>query len=478
MRLRSRSEPSGWCWAVGSCDLRLIATLACFGLAASGQDRYPLARKLLLGAEPGIPLFPTADTRNSMTERIVVLYARSGYLGDARRLHARRPAKSGAVAILIGTAVYEGVDKALATGPGGGGDARAYLALAQALWAMANADGANRALAIARTVAREIAAPAKRSAQLNEIAEWSERMVAEPSVAGRTAAPAETTASSDKPAAIPLFPITASGFRMHDPAVLAKRQAENLPYLEKLYALAGSGNVLGALKLALNGSSPFQTSVGLATVAHLALLGNNMTDVAERAVIEIPEDQADATLAKAEALASMGAVYAKAGSVSAARRCFHAARRHLRAVTDTELAYGKSVVAADTAAKLYESREPELGAEAFNEAMSFAAVVPKEPPRHTDVPSYQFRLRADAFREIMERRLRVNDIDGAGATAQSWMALGPDRHYYGVSELWIKSGHLERAAEIALAIREPISRTQQCLRVAGFILDRGKIPAW
>jgi hypothetical protein len=96
---------------------------------------------------------------------------------------------------------------------------------------------------------------------------------------------------------IPAFPVTVDGFRDKSPEEVAKSAKENEVYLTQIYSLVARRDRQGLLKHTAEASSPFQKTLGLASIERLLIQLGALKD-AEQSARAIPDDGTDCTPAK------------------------------------------------------------------------------------------------------------------------------------------------------------------------------------
>src|SRR5262249_14395595 len=104
---------------------------------------------------------------------------------------------------------------------------------------------------------------------------------------------------------VPAFPITVDGFRDQNPDDTTKQTKVDEGYLTQLYALVAARNSAQLRKHVEEASTPFQKTLGLASLEHL-LIQLGTLELADESARTMPDDSADCSLAKAEALTAAG----------------------------------------------------------------------------------------------------------------------------------------------------------------------------
>jgi len=446
--------------------------------AGDDQDRYPQARALLLTAAHDCDAVADAKHQRGCREQLIRLLARAGYLADAEQQarHVDDPFLSASLA--IAHAVYGDAASALAAIQALKGEPRvrseAIDWVATALWRLNRNDDALKALALAETSARQIEDAQKRANELRSLA------VQKDAFAGPPANPLSADPSPPPhtaPSPVEAFPITVAGFRDPDPQLAERRQRENEPYLEHIYAALAKDDFEGALAGVNAATSDFQKALGLATIAHLALQVKRF-DIAEQSARAIPDDKADATLARAELLAVMMTHYSKDHNDERALRCFQAAHDAIVSVSPA-LAYGRAVVMAELAAKQAEDGFPPDARKTFEEASRFAEQMPPDVLRaQKGIWTPNHRFRGDAFDQIMIRQLRAGFAEDARRTAHTWRESEGARADLSIGGVWMGANQTSEAVAFARSLPSPMERAEGIINIARDLLDSAGAPTF
>lgn len=298
--IRSRS---GW---IGNVVLLIaFAILANLRLSVQNRDLYPQVHALLLQAETSSANIQFLDDRSNPHTSIGSLYAHAGYLEDAERAFARSPSSvpGPPYDLWRGWVVYgrlDRVEKSIDAMNDPERKARFVSSLADLLWRMGQADQARLKFAQAKELAVKVADQAHRKQLLTSIDQGLQFVTdAPPDLVTITPHPRPRFNVQDSP--IPLFPITADGFKDTDPNATTARANVNADFMKQLFDRVAARDPAGLRRLTESASTPFQKALGLASLEHLMILSRK-PELAEEFATAIPETDSSSSLAKAERL--------------------------------------------------------------------------------------------------------------------------------------------------------------------------------
>lgn len=451
--------------------------IAAQGASAPAKDYYPEIRSIILEAEEasaGIAVLPGGSRPLLWAADLL---ARAGYLEDAMRVGAKAalPREQFASAqTLYGD--LEGAYKAVAVIGDPERRTTRLAGLGNILWRMGDRANARKLLDEAEQAANGIPNLAHRKVQLQLIAQQRGVLSDDPPVPLSTKpnpAPRKNTTNS----LIPAFPVTVDGFRDKSPEEVAKSTKENEVYLTQIYALVARLDRQGILKHTAEASSPFQKTLGLASIEHLLIQLGALKD-AEQSARAIPDDGADCTLAKAEALTAAGAAWARMGDSNRAQETFDAALQSV-AFVGRDLAFGKAVVTAEIAAAEAESGMVATANETFETALKFVSQVEARPkPVNGVYPKTYFgrRFQDDAYRSIFGVEISAHDLGAARHTVELWREAGGPGDNVSIVNAWLSFERKDEALSYARSLKDPNERVPALLWMARDLLDEAGAP--
>jgi hypothetical protein len=272
--------------------------------------------------------------------------------------------------------------------------------------------------------------------------------------------------------------VTVDGFRDPKPEIKAMNTKENGEYLSWLYALVAARDLQGLRKHTESASSPFQKTLGLAGMEHL-LIQAGALHAADLTALAIPDDGADCTLAKAEALAAAGVAWAQAGVSVFATRNFEAAM----GIVDSagrEMAFGKAAVMASIAVAQARAGMVATSHGTFDAALKLALQLPPRPKPVKGMPPKNLSGRIfqdDAYDRIFAIAIRTRDLGAARRTAALWRTSGGDREDGRILDAWMRFGLRDEALSYARGLKKPADRIAALLWLARRMLYEAGAPS-
>jgi hypothetical protein len=143
--------------------------------------------------------------------------------------------------------------------------------LADLLWRMGQADQARLKFAQAKELAAKVADLAHRKQLLTSI-DQGIKFVSDPPPDLVTTAPHPRPKFNVEDSPIPLFPITADGFKDTDPNATTARASVNSDFMKQLYDRVAARDPDGLRRLTESASTPFQKALALVSLEHLMIL--------------------------------------------------------------------------------------------------------------------------------------------------------------------------------------------------------------
>lgn len=379
----------------------IFAFFSILPVKAQKLDLYPQVHTVLLDAEASATNITFLDDRSNPHTSIGDLYAHAGYLEDAERVFAGYPSSIPGPPYYLWRAwvVYGRLDRAEKsideiTDPEHKG--QFVLSLADLLWRMGQADQARIKFVQARALAAKISDVAHRKQFLVSV-DQGLQFVSDPPPDLITTTPHPRPQFSIQDSPIPLFPITADGFKDSDPNSTAVRANANADFIKKLYDRVAARDPNGLRRLTDGASTPFQKALGLASLEHLMILSKE-SKLAEEFATAIPETDSSSSLAKAEALSAAGAARLKEHNGDAAIADFAAATKVVQSVSDLPL--GKVSVLVSIATAQRKGGLIEGGNLTFHAAIGLAQDLPQRPK-----PQREFRGKRGSACTTGTRRL-------------------------------------------------------------------------
>lgn len=317
------------------------------GICATAQtkfDYYPEIRALLREAEAAAAGTVRLENRRDPFAWIGSLYERGGYLDDARRVFLKSP---GAAVHLRARVLYGDLPNALAEAESKKDPverAAWFESIADTLWRIGQPELARTALDKADAAAKTIPDPKKRDIRLQITAQLRGALHDAPPSPLTTEPqprPKRIVAAADQ---IPLFPVTADGFRKRTGAEVAADAQTNAAFLTQLYSLVAIGNRNGIEQVIDSAGTAHRKILALASLEHLALL-QRQPEFAEECAARMPVGDGNLLLLKAEAFSAAGAGWGRAKDFDRASRAFEEALRFVD-LAGREWAYGKAIVTA------------------------------------------------------------------------------------------------------------------------------------
>jgi tetratricopeptide (TPR) repeat protein len=444
--------------------------------SAAANNYYPEIRSIILEAENASTGITGLPDGSKLLSWAADLLARAGYLDDAGRVGAKAavpPEQFASAQTLYGG--LEGALKAVATMRDPERRTTRLTGLGNILWRMGDPANARKLLDEAERAANTLPNLAHRKVQLQLIAQQKGALSDDPPVPLSAKPHPEPRKTADS--RIPAFPVTVDGFRDKNPDEIAKRTKENEVYLTQLYALVAARDREGLLKHTAEASSPFQKTLGLASIEHLLIHVGAVKD-AEQSARAIPNDGADCTLAKAEALTAAGTAWARIGDSERAQETFESALQNVASV-GRDLAFGKAIVIASIAAAEAESGMIATGNKTFETALkSVSQVEPCPKPVKGVYPKTYFgrRFQDDAYRLIFGVAIRAHDLGAARHTVDLWRAAGGSGENVSIVDAWLGVGRKDEALSYARGLKDAIERVPTLLWMARSLLDEAGAP--
>ena len=450
-----------------SCSLMWIPIYA----QAKVWDLYPEIRTLILEAEAAYDGKTELPSRRSAMAWASDLYGRAGYFADAARAAKKAGVPPGWLVfarVLYGD--LNGGLKEVRSIRDSVSRASMLTHLGGELWRMGDRTNAGDVLDEAERAARTILNPSKRRLHLQLIAQQRQALPNEPP--SPISPIPHPRARHDVTSDIPAFPITVDGFRDESPENIARTARENKVYLMQLYALIASRDRPGLVKHTAAASSPFQKTLGLASIEHLLIQVGRIQE-AEETVQSIPDDGAACSLAKTEALTAVATAWARKGDTNHARQSFSSALKNVDSVR-RELAFGKAVVVASIAAGQAESGFVATSAGTLDFALTLVSQVEPRPKRVNGVYPKTYgghRFRDDAFGAVFGSAIRMRDLGAARHTVELWRTSEGDSANFSIVHAWVDAGRKPEALVYVRGLEIAMERVEALLMLAGILLD-------
>jgi tetratricopeptide (TPR) repeat protein len=463
--------------------VRIMGLVSTYVLAAGmatgseGPDLYPTVHVLIREAETAAAGIRPSPERDKSFRWIGSLYARAGYIGDARRAFGAqlRPAYQ----LWEAQVVYgdlAGAEKSFETISDAEERASVFNSLANLLWRMGQPEKARVRFETSRKIAAKISNPEHRKRILASIEQGLMYLAEEPPTPiSATPKPAKRFNVEDTP--IPLFPITTEEFADFDPGKVATRATANREFVERLYGRMAAGDREGLLRVTESAATPFQKALGLASIEHILILAGQ-PEAADVYARKIPDMEPGVALAKAEALKSAGAAWLRTGNSARAQADFEAALRLVESVKN--LAYEKMAVTISIARAQGKGDMTASCRATLILATKMAQQVPKRPEfltgrlRHgvTAVPHY----RDEAFGMVLDAAIAVRDWGAAREIGENWKQFNIKAESNMV-RVWLHAGRTDEALVLARQIIDGPERVMELLYIAQELLDLAGAPA-
>ncbi len=273
---------------------------------------------------------------------------------------------------------------------------------------------------------------------------------------------------------LPFYPVTLDGYRDGKPGYFLKAQTENAGYREELFSLAGKRDFAAVLQRIQTAPDNARKVLAVSALEYMSIQNNG--EVAPDGIAALlPEDAADATLAKAEALLAAGVELAKRKNSDAALHGFDLARQALDRVTLPDLRFGRVVVCAEIAVQEAKAGLRGTSEETFSKALRFAREIgvliePAAGAKTMPGKPAGKPVMSDAAREIFIRALAVNNIGQARKAAEVWRG-GAKSMEGAVVRAWLEANLPDEAAAFAETVPDITSRVAELLRTAAVTLD-------
>jgi hypothetical protein len=450
--------------------------LASAELAQAESDFYPEARALILEAAAASKAGVTLPDKSRPLLMAANLLTRAGYLDDAIRVAARDGAAPDQ--LYLAQTLYGDLPAALKTVAAmrdPGIRTTRITAIAQLLWRMGDRTNADIVLDEAERTAKSILNTEQRKTQLQIIAQERAAFPGHPPVSiSATPQPRGAVVFSSS---VPAFPITVDGFRDEDPARVTSLASANEAYLTQLYALVVAGDRESLKKHTEQASTPFQRAMGMASIEHLWFQLGALEE-AEQSAIAIPDDKADCSLGKAEALTAAATAWARQANSERAAQSFNAALQAVDSVS-AALAYGKVVVTAAIAVGQFESGMTDASQKTFETALTLAGQVPLRPrPVNGTYPKNYFgtHFRDSAYSGIFQKAMRIQNLEMARKTIEPWRNSGSDQVNNDIVSAWFNVGRKDEAVSYARSLKNEASHIRALLMAARLMLDEAGAP--
>ncbi len=391
---------------------------------------------------------------------------------EAERAYARTP--SFPFALLKAYVLYGRIpsaDELLARVSDSYKKAQAELSVADVLWRMGQTKKASEYAKRAKQTASIIANTTERIVLSKTAAEDLEYM-AMPAPSALSPVPTPLAARSPERSRVPGFPITADGFADLTPTQREERARSNSAMMEALYGAIKSGDREGVEQIRLKASGPFEKTLAIASIEHL-LIQAHRPEEAEQVASTIPESDQECVLAKAEALASVGAEWLRAGDSQRANALFATATK--LAQLSNRLPIGAVVVLASIGEAESQGGLAATAQEALRSAEEVARRLPSEPVDSVRLQraAATRHYRAEAYEHIFTTALRAHDLATARRMADMWgmeARSGPER----VAQAWLMGGDpdeaiafVHRQSSVALRAKLELWLAQRMLDQAG-----------
>jgi tetratricopeptide (TPR) repeat protein len=450
-----------------------LAMGAFLPLCAQQIDLYPGTRALIREAETAAASNRNLDDRRSETSWAGRLYERAGYLDDAVRAFGN---PAGACGLYRARTVYgdlAGAQKCVEAISDLERRAAAFASLGDLLWRMGQPDEARIRLEAARRLAPQIENPDHRKRVLASVAQNLEYLLKEPP--HRVSAkpePEPRRAIAESP--IPPFPITTDGFRPRDPKEVGTRASNDSEFMTKLYDRMAASDRAGLEKVIDEAATPFQKTLGLASVEHI-LIQAAKPEAAESYAMRMPDGDTDCRLAKSEALAAAASAWLRAGNDAKARADFTAAVAFVQSVT--ELPFGKLTVVLSIATAQAKGGMLGMAGEGFRLAKQFAldVLLPPAPSKSYRLPPPWVHYRDDAYHSIFEAAIEAHDLGAAYEAAELWRQTNTAASGSIISA-FLKADRIDDAIAWSRTLPDPHGKAGGLLTIARELLDRAGAP--
>ncbi len=452
-----------------------LLTVAYVLSGAEQHDLYSQAHALIQEAETTSLHIPAFDDRSIPAEWAGHLYARGGYLEDAKRIFART--SSFPFALLKAYVLYgrlSQADELLTHVSDPYEKAQAELTTADIFWRTGQLEKASEYAKRAKQTASRIVNPTERSVLSRTAGEELEYMAGPaPSALSPLPTPRATRAPEQSP--FPEFPITADGLADLSPAQREERTRSNGVLLEELYQAMKNRDRRGVEQIKQKANSPFQMTLVIAGIEHV-LIQAHEPEEAEQIATTIPESDEECVLAKAEALSSAGAAWLRAGNSERANASFAAATKLAQSSNSSPI--GEVVVLTSIGEAESHGGLAATAQETLRTAEEFAGRLPSEPPISTargQQSGGKVHYRAEAYEHIFTTALRAHDLATARRTADVWSTearSGPDT----VAQAWLRAGNPDEAIALIRREKSGSSRAKSELWLAQRMLDQAGAP--
>lgn len=454
------------------CFLALALTLA-----PATTDFYPEVRSLLLEAETALPGNLVMQDKSRPLQTLASLLARAGYLQDAMRVGAKAgvpPEDFGFPQTLYGD--LDGALKAVAAMSDPVRRTNRFTDVAGVLWRMGDRVNAAKVLDQAERSAQSIPDAARQKLPLQLIAQQRQALPNEPPIPLSPTPHRETPVAASS--AVPPFPITVEGFRDQNLSDTTKQVKEDEGYLAQLYALVAARNSVELREHVEDASTPFQKTLGFASLEHLFIQLGTL-DLADQSARAIPDDSADCSLAKVEALTAVGIAWVKKGDTERANADFDTAWQVTTSIR-TELSFGKTVVTLAIAVAEAKSGMPTSSNRIVESALMFATQVPPRPtlPANRVYPKNYFsgHFRDGAYSRVFESAMTLNNLDIARKTVDLWQNSDVFGVQGDIADAWFDAGRKDEAISYARSLKDRTDRGVALLRLARRLLDQAGAP--
>jgi hypothetical protein len=456
---------------------RVLLVALCSALVISGdedRDLYPQIHAILREAETESLNIPSFDDRSVPSEWEAHLYARAGYLEDARRT-SLRTSKFSAV-LLKGYVVYGAMSSAenvVAQMPNPYGKGRAQLIIADTLWRMGQSARARQYVEQANGIASTLT-DKPRQINLLQLVKQEAEYVSSPAPETLSATPHPRRPIQESGRLlIPKFPITAEGFADQTASEREERANANAALLQKLYERLEARDRDGLEQIKKQVTAPFQKTLVLASVEHLLILAHQLA-AAEQTALSIPEADGECVLAKAEALNSVAAELVSAERLDRANTLFAEAIRLVRSVSS--LPIGKVSVLTSIAAAQANRGLSASSQDTLKLAEEIASGLPPLPPfrPYQKLPK-NVHYGPEAYQQIFTVALGAHDLATAQRVAILWEKQDPNSADQ-IANAWFTAGGPDEALAFVKGIPDNAKRAKLELALAQRMLDRAGAP--
>jgi hypothetical protein len=321
-------------------SLLAVFVILTASLSAQSRNLYPQVHAVLLEAESSSTNIHLLDDRTNPHTYIGSLYAHAGYLEDAERAFAREASSAPGPPYPLWRAwvVYgrlDRVQKSIDAIMEPERKARFLLSLADLFWRMGQPDQARLEFAQVKELAAKVGDPAHRKQLLTSI-DQGLQFISDPPPDLVTSTPHPRPKFNLQDSPIPLFPITADGFKDVDPKATMARANVNADFMKQLYDRVATHDPDGLRRITETASSPFQKALGLASLEHLMILSGKAA-LAEEFATAIPAVDSSSSLAKTEALCAAATARLRDHNNDAAITDFNAATTVVQSVRELPL---------------------------------------------------------------------------------------------------------------------------------------------